>query len=104
MAWCPGWPRRGWYAVSPLEVVKDGNRNMHGVIRGVKYADPDGSLAIDSLDAFMVAPGDRLLLDYNNRQPDMRHGVHFNLLNDLFGTNFAMWFEGDMLFRFVLRT
>jgi len=37
--------------VSPLEVVSRGNRTLHAVQRGVRYAGSDGSLIIDSLDA-----------------------------------------------------
>ena len=32
----------------------------------------------------------------------MRGGVHFCLLNNLWGTNFPMWFEEDCRFRFKI--
>jgi hypothetical protein len=85
--------------VSPLEVVENGNRHLHAVGRGITCAD---GLRIDSLDAPLVAPGEPSLLDFNNQQPDLTKGMHFNLYNNLWGTNFPMWFEDDCRFRFRL--
>ena len=66
------------------------------------YREPGASFTISALDSPLVAPGQRSLLDFNNRQPDMREGVHFCLYNNLWGTNFPMWFEEDCRFRFIL--
>ena len=57
----------------------------------------------DALDAPLVAPGQRSLLDFNNQQPDMREGVHVNLYNNLWGTAFPQWYGSDMRFRFVIK-
>ncbi len=99
----------GWWfekmgqSVSPLDVVEDGNRKLHAIGKGVRYADARGVLSIDSLDAPLVAPGAPSLLDFNNRQPPLgKGGVHFNLYNNIWGTNFPMWFEEDARFRFSL--
>jgi len=89
--------------VSPLDVVKDGNRNMHGVISGVTYEDKQKSFQLETLDAFLVSPGRRSLLFFDNQKPDMDGGLHFCLFNNLTGTNFRMWFEEDMQFRFTMR-
>ena len=86
--------------VSPLEVVENGNRHLHAVGRGVTCADGDALLRIETLDAPLVAPGTPSLLDFNNNQPDLTQGVHFNLYNNLWGTNFPMWFEDDCRLRF----
>jgi hypothetical protein len=59
-------------------------------------------LRISSLDAPLVAPGKPSLLDFNNELPQMTDGMHFNLLNNIWGTNFPMWFEEDCRFRFEL--
>ena len=89
--------------VSPLDVISKGNRSLHGIIKGVKYEDRKGKFNIESPDAFLVAPGDKKLLDFDNLQPDMSKGLHFCLCNNVWGTNFMMWFEEDMRFRFKLR-
>ena len=89
--------------ISPLEVVPGGNRKLHAVDGRVEYADDRGSFLIDTLDAPLVAPGEPSLLDFNDRQPPLREGMHFNLYNNVWGTNFAMWYDDDARFRFVLR-
>ncbi len=43
------------------------------------------------------------LLDFHDRLPDMNGGLHFNLYNNVWGTNFPMWFNDDMTFRFIIR-
>jgi len=90
-------------AVSPLEVIRNGNRKMHAVGKGVSYTDGTGGLAIETFDAALVAPGEPSLLNFNNRQPPLRRGMHFNLYNNVPGTNFPMWYEDDARFRFALR-
>ena len=51
----------------------------------------------------LVAPGEPSLLDFNDRQPPLERGMHFNLYNNVWGTNFPMWSDEDARFRFVLR-
>lgn len=88
--------------ISPLFVVKDGNRNMHGVNTGIYYDGAEGSAVIETLDAPLVCPGERRLLQFDNSYAPLDGGFHFNLHNNVWGTNFMMWFEDDMKFRFRL--
>ncbi|OCT15182.1 glycoside hydrolase [Paenibacillus pectinilyticus] len=88
--------------ISPLHVVKNGNRNMHAVGKGVFYEGADGSFSIESMDAPVVCPGERRLLQFDNSFAPLDGGFHFNLHNNVWGTNFRMWFEEDMKFRFRL--
>ncbi len=88
--------------ISPLDVMPNGNRHLHAVDRYVAYSDDRGRLEIRSHDAQLVAPGAPSLLDFNNRRPPMLRGMHFNLFNNVWGTNFPMWYEGDARFRFAL--
>lgn len=89
--------------ISPLDVIENGNRHMHAVTKDVDYRDEKGSFTLETLDSPFVAPGQRSLLDFNNKQPDMREGVHVNLYNNLWGTAFPQWYGSDMRFRFVIR-
>lgn len=90
-------------AVSPLDVVADGNRKLHAVGEDVRYHDAAGSLTIASLDAPLVAPGRPGLLTFDNRQPSRHGGMHFLLYNNVWGTNFPMWSGEDACFRFVVQ-
>ena len=88
--------------VSPHDVVADGNRQLHGVIDGLRYEDARGGFTLETREAFLLSPGRRSVLIFDNAQPDPVGGQHFCLFNNAFGTNFTMWFEDDMQFRFIL--
>jgi len=89
-------------AVSPLDVVRNGNRQLHGVTSGVTYQDARGGLRVQTLDAFLLSPGRRSLLIFDNQHPDLAGGLHFCLCNNTYSTNFRMWCNDDMQFRFTL--
>lgn len=89
--------------VSPFDVVAGGNRHMHAISDGVGYRDEDGSFSIESLDAPLVALGERSPLHFSNNQPDLQKGIHFSLFNNAWGTNYPQWFGEAMNFRFTLR-
>jgi hypothetical protein len=89
--------------VSPYDVVDSGNRHTHAVSDGVFYEDNNGSLSVHSIDAPLVALGKRAPLGFSRSQPDLREGIHYNLFNNAWGTNYIMWFGEDMSFRFVIR-
>ncbi len=99
----------GWHldklgqAISPLEVLHNGNRRLHAVATAIIYQDRAGRLVLETLDALLVAPGERSLLNFTNEQPPLEGGMHFNLFNNVFGTNFRMWYDEDAHFRFVLK-
>jgi len=90
--------------LSPLDVVRGGNRQMHAVSNLVRYKDAQGNLAIETLDAPVVALGERSPIAYSRAQPDLAKGIHFSLFNNAWGTNYIQWFGEDMRFRFSLKT
>ncbi len=89
--------------VSPLDVVRSGNRHMHALSKGFSYGDDNGAFLVETLDAPLVALGIKSPLYFSNRQPNLQAGVHCNLFNNAWGTNYIMWFGEDMRFRFILR-
>lgn len=92
--------------VSPLDVVPGGNRHLHAVGEGVRWPGPDGTVALRTLDAPLVAlasdDGRPHLLRFTRDQPDLAAGVWICLHDNLWGTNFPMWSEGRARFRFTL--
>lgn len=89
--------------ISPLEVVSCGNRTLHAVEQGARYREGTREVFLDTLDAPLIAPGTPALLDFPDRLPDMQHGLHINLYNNVWGTNFPMWYDENARFRFMLR-
>lgn len=88
--------------VNVLDVVENGNRQMHGIDRYVDIFTTGGRIRITSEDALLVSIGGRSLLNYSTRQPDISKGLYFCLFNNIWGTNFTMWFEGSITYRFTI--
>lgn len=89
--------------VSPSDVAVAGARHMHAVSSGFSVQDKNQTLKIETLDAPLIALGERSPLNFSRTQPDLSRGVHCNLFNNAWGTNYIMWYGGDMRFRFVIR-
>jgi hypothetical protein len=89
--------------ISPDDVILNGSRRLHAVQRGVRCEAGGRELMIETLDAPLVAPGTPALYELNNRRPPMNRGVHFNLFNNIWGTNFPQWSAEPAMFRFVLK-
>lgn len=88
--------------IDPNDVVKNGGRKLHAIQDGIRYEGKSGTLRITSLDAPLVAPGERSLLNFDNAPANPDNGMHFCLCNNVWGTNFVMWFDDEMRFRFTL--
>lgn len=88
--------------VNLLDVVENGNRQMHGIDHYVDIVTSKGAIRIWSKDAFLVNVGEPRGLNYSTQYPDKRGGIHFNLGNNLWNTNFSMWWEGSITYHFII--
>lgn len=90
--------------VSPSDVVSRGARSLHAIEGKVRISGQDGRhFSLESLDAALLAPGRTRLLDFDNELPASDARLYINLYNNIWGTNFPMWFEDDMRWRFQIR-
>ncbi len=89
--------------VSPFDVAASGNRHMHALEKGFEYREAGCSFEVETIDAPVVAVGERSALLFSNSQPDLSAGIHSNLFNNAWGTNYIMWYGEDMRFRYKLR-
>ena len=85
-----------------LDVVENGNRQMHGIDRYVDIFTTAGRIRITSEDALLASVGDKSLLNYSVGQPNISKGLYFCLFNNVWGTNFTMWFGGSITYRFTV--
>lgn len=88
--------------VDLLDVVEKGNRQMHGIDHYVDLITTAGTIRIGSEAAFLVNVGEAKGINYSLNYPDKQGGIHFNLSNNLWGTNFRMWNEGSLTYRFTI--
>ena len=89
--------------ISPFDVVASGNRQMHALSRGFEYRQAGSVFAVDTVDAPVVALGERNPIAFSTAQPDLAPASTACLFNNAWGTNYIMWYGEDMGFRFVLR-
>ncbi|MGQ8338236.1 DUF5054 domain-containing protein [Sunxiuqinia sp. A32] len=87
--------------VDIMNVVDNGNRKLHSTQKGAWYKSEEHKCQIESIDAPLVAVGERNLLNFDNKIPMADDGIHFCLHDNVWGTNFRMWFDDDMKYRFV---
>jgi len=99
-----GWTlEKSGQPVSPWDVVISGNRHMHALSKGFGYQDESGAFFVETLDAPLVTLGTKSPLPFSKLPPDLSAGIHCNLFNNAWGTNYIMWSGEDMRFRFLLR-
>lgn len=84
--------------IDPSHVVKNGQCRLHATDFGAVYDE----LSVETLDTVLVAPQEPSLLNFCNIKPSDDDAVYFNLYNNVWGTNFPMWYDEDARFRFVL--
>ena len=88
--------------VDLFDVVEKGNRQQHGIDRYVDLVTSSGTIRIWSEAAFLVNVGEARGINYSLEYPDKKGGIHFNLSNNLWNTNFRMWNEGSLTYRFTI--
>jgi hypothetical protein len=76
---------------------------MHALEKGFAYQEAGHRFEVETIDAPVVAAGERSALLFSNTQPDLSVGIHSNLFNNAWGTNYIMWYGEDMRFRYTLR-
>lgn len=84
--------------IDPKNVIHNGQARLHATDFGVVYDE----LSIETIDTALVAPSEPSLLNFTNVKPFDEDGIYFNLYNNVWGTNFPMWYDENARFRFVL--
>lgn len=103
-------PQACWFKVKNLEENWEINkmdewidvRDIEGspLICAVDKGVRNGKVRIYPLDSPLVAPFGKKLLQYNIKNDDQ--DMYFNLYNNIWNTNFPLWYSQNALFRFVV--
>lgn len=88
--------------IDPYNVTKYGNRNYHSV-REVDFKQDNVNFSIIPMDSTLVSLGEMRLYNFNQEYAEPKGGIHFNLYNNLWGTNFKMWYEENIISRFLIK-
>ena len=81
------------------QTVENGARSIHAVEK-ISYLGKR-KLEIQNLDSPLVSLDERALLRFTGQLPKGKGVFHFNLLNNLWNTNFPLWYEEDGISRFT---
>ncbi len=84
--------------IDPKFVVGNSQSRLHATDYGVVY----NELSIETLDTALVAPQKPMLLNFRDIIPADDDEINFNLYNNIWGTNFPMWYDEDARFRFIM--
>lgn len=84
--------------IDPRKVASRGSRALHATDSGVKW----NKFTAAPLDSALVCVGFPAVTDFANRIPSETDGVFFGLYNNIWNTNFPMWYDEDARFRFIL--
>ena len=88
--------------VSPYDVVSGGNRNLHAV-EVCFYEGAEAKITLSSQTTPLLSVGGMKLLTFDNRVWGTESGLYYNLYNNVWGTNFPAWIEGDFLCQFHMK-
>ena len=82
--------------IDVVEVVKNGSQHLHGQYRGgvsVTHATtPSAVMNVTALDSTLVCIGPPNPFPTPATAPEYTKGFSFNLLNNIWGTNYVMWY------------
>ena len=85
--------------VKPEEVTLNGSRNLHAV-QNVSFGDCEIINVLSPLVSF----GKGKILEFDNKLESVRKdGISFVLENNVWGTNFPLWYEDNARFLFKIR-
>jgi len=96
--------------INPAEVLSGGGKHQHSISsEGLVYTNGEVSLTIQFKDSPIVTFGEPNAFPTPlDTSPDFLKGLSFNLWNNLWGTNYIMYYpynleESDLKFRFYLK-
>lgn len=89
--------------LSPFSVVSMGARRLHAVERAMLQTE-SGRFALCSRHAPLLCLGKGRILEYANTTPDVgRDGLAFVLHDNVWGTNFPLWYSDNARFVFTIQ-
>ncbi len=85
--------------VKPDEVALNGGRNLHAV-QSIAFS----GFEIENIHSPLVSFGGGKILEFDNKLESVRKdGVSFVLCNNVWGTNFPLWYEDNARFHFRIK-
>lgn len=88
--------------IEPNSVISNGSRNLHAVSAAELIADKN-SYKFTNFDNPILSLGKGKILEFDNKFEDIeKDGISYVLYNNVWGTNFPLWYEDNAKFRFAI--
>jgi hypothetical protein len=89
--------------IDPYDIVDSGNRNL-SCVENVYGKTQKYSVTLENLHSPLVSIGQGKILQFDNLYEDIAEkGISFNLHNNIWGTNFPLWYSDNAYSKFVLK-
>lgn len=87
--------------VDPYTVVDKGSKNLHAV-RSVVLENDKNTIKITNLTSPLVSVGKGKILEFDDNFEKIEDGLSYVLYNNVWGTNFPLWYEENARFEFEI--
>lgn len=87
--------------IDPYSVVESGNKNLHAV-RNTFLKNDNNTIKITNLTTPLVSLGKGKILEFDNKFEKVDDGISYVLYNNVWGTNFPLWYEENACFEFLI--
>ena len=88
--------------IDPAQVAPAGGRNLHAVWEA-RLDTGEGGYRLVNFHAPLISVGRGKILEFDNRLEDMaRDGLAYVLYDNVWGTNFPLWYEENARFCFAI--
>jgi len=90
--------------INPMQTIQNGSHHIHGQWDGIFFGN---GMHVESLDAGILSIGSPNPFPTPLVTPDPENGFYFNLYNNIWGTNWIMWYpyrdeDENILYRFKI--
>ena len=87
--------------INPYDIVVNGNRNLSAV-EEINFDIGGEKFILKNFHSPLAAMGKGKILKFDNKYPDIAEGLSFVLYNNVWGTNFPLWYSENAYFAFEL--
>ena len=77
--------------VNVLDVINNGSKHVHSSDEGIQYGG-DVPLTVQAWDTNVAIIGGTNIFPVPMEVPDVKNGFSFNIFNNIWGTNYIMWY------------
>lgn len=88
-------------SIDPYTVVSRGSRNLHA-ISNIFLINNKNTIKITNSTTPLVSIGKGKILEFDNKFEKLQDGVSYVLYNNVWGTNFPLWYEENAHFEFLI--